>query len=190
MSIDELADYDFCAHSRQVAEISALLAESAGYSQEEIVIIKQAALFHDLGKGDIPAQILNKSGALTPEEYELVKTHTTLGYDKIIKVIDALSAAAVVCRDHHECPDGSGYGSGVKDEGIHPYSNIVAAADVFDALYSERPYKEPWDTGKIKEFFQTRSGTQFDAEVVKLLLSNIENIKCLYKRQESDFIGR
>ena len=182
MSIDTLTECASCAHSRQVSKISELLAESMGYAPDEIAVIQQAALLHDIGKINISDKILNKPGILTPEEYELVKTHTTSGYNEIIKVIDSLTLAAEVCRDHHERPDGSGYNGGVTGEHIHPYSSIVAAADVFDALYSERSYKEAWVIDKIIKYFQENSGTQFDAAIVERLLLNIENIQSLYNQ--------
>jgi len=179
MNLETLIESTCFAHSKQVSMISALMAESAGYPPGEISAIRQAALYHDIGKSDIPEQILNKPGALTPEEYEIVKTHTARGYSKITDAVNVLSIAADVCRDHHERPDGSGY-CGMTDREIHPYSKIISVADVFDALYSRRSYKEAWDMEKIREFFSTQSGKQFDAGFVKLLFAKMGEILALY----------
>ena len=178
MNIDTLSKCACFTHSRQVAKISAWLAESIGYSPDEAAVVEQAGLFHDIGKSDIPKQILNKPGALTQDEYAIVKTHTALGYNKIIEAINALTIAAAVCRDHHERPDGSGY-YGSRD--THPYAKLIAVADVFDALYSKRAYKDAWDMDRIKSYFHTQAGTQFDADIVRLLFSDIETVLLLYQ---------
>jgi putative nucleotidyltransferase with HDIG domain len=167
------------AHSKQVAEISALLAAAAGYSEDETALIKQAALYHDIGKMDIPSAILNKPGKLTPEEFEIVKTHTALGHKEILETIEVLAIAARVCREHHERIDGTGYCQ-ISGGDIHPYAKLIAAADVFDALFSQRSYKAAWDIRQICEYFREQSGKQFDCEIVKLLLSAIDAILPLY----------
>lgn len=182
MKLESLLESTHFDHSRQVSRISAVLAVSAGYTPEETALIEQAALYHDVGKTDIPQQVLNKPGALTTEEFELVKTHTLLGYKKILDTINILSVAADVCRDHHERPDGTGY-AGIAARDIHPYTRLISVADVFDALYSKRAYKEAWELPKIQSFFLSQSGTQFDAETVKLLLSVIGKVLQLYQTE-------
>jgi len=179
MTLETLTNQTYYAHSRQVSKICALLAERAGYSRDEIAIIEQAALYHDIGKTGIPEQILNKPGALTPEEFAVVKTHTELGYSKIMETVHILTVAAGVCRDHHERPDGTGY-SGMTGRDIHPYSQLISVVDVFDALYSKRPYKEAWDIVRIRDFFSAQSGRQFDAGLVALLFSIIHIVLPLY----------
>jgi putative nucleotidyltransferase with HDIG domain len=183
MNLDGLVKDACFAHSRQVSKISALLAQRAGYAQDEVMVIEQAALYHDIGKTDIPSEILNKPGALTQMEYEIVKTHTALGYERIAEAAKTLTIAAMVCREHHERPDGSGY-SGMTATGIHPYSKLIAVADVFDALYSRRAYKESWGIPEIRRYFSEQSGTQFDAEIVQILLLAVENILALYREDE------
>ena len=179
MNIETLINHTCYAHSRQVSKISALLAENAGYSPDETSLIEQAALYHDIGKTDIPENILNKPGSLTPEEFAVVKTHTVLGYAQITDTINILTIAADVCRDHHERPDGAGYG-GVSGRNIHPYTKLITVADVFDALYSKRAYKEAWGMTEIQSFFQAQAGTQFDSGLVMLLFSIIDKILPLY----------
>ena len=95
-------------HSRKVSQISGMLAEFAGYSPADTKIIERAAAFHDIGKIYVSEDILSKNGALTSEEYEIVKTHTTVGSEKIYDVIRMLAAADCIAASHHERPDGSG----------------------------------------------------------------------------------
>ena len=179
MNLDSLVERTCYTHSRQVSKICAMLAEKAGYAPDEVAVIEQASLYHDIGKTDIPESILNKPGSLTPEEFEIVKTHTAHGYNRIMDAISVLTVAAGVCRDHHERPDGAGYG-GMAGGDVHPYTKLISTVDVFDALYSKRAYKEAWDIARIKAFFLDQSGTQFDADIVKLLLSVIDRVLPLY----------
>ena len=179
MNLDALVESTCYTHSRQVSKICSLLAEKAGYAPDEVAVIAQASLYHDIGKTDIPGHILNKPGALTPAEFEIVKKHTAHGYDRIMEAIGVLSVAADVCRDHHERPDGAGYG-GRDGADVHPYTKLISTVDVFDALYSKRAYKEAWDIARIKAFFLEHSGTQFDADTVRLLLSSLGSVLPLY----------
>lgn len=178
LSLINNANYE---HSRRVSEISGLLAERAGYSQAESRVIAQAALFHDVGKSAIPPSILNKPASLTPGEYELVKTHAALGCKQITEVIHILTAAALIAQQHHEHENGGGYYH-LSGSDIHPYSKLVACADVFDALYNRRPYKEPWDMDKIRAYFTAQTGKQFDGEMVALLFGMIDDVLKLYEK--------
>lgn len=171
-------------HSQQVAKISALLAELSGYSAEETEIIRQAALFHDIGKTEIPPAILNKPGRLTPEEFRTVRKHTTLGQNQLAREVQALNAATIVAMQHHERLDGSGY-LGLEDQDIHPYARLVAVADVFDALVSRRSYKAPWDVEKVCAYLLELAGKQFDRRFVALLLSNKAQVMALYDTGEN-----
>jgi response regulator RpfG family c-di-GMP phosphodiesterase len=108
-----------------------------------------AAPMHDIGKIATPDAVLLKPGRLTPEEWEIMKQHPTVG----LQILDGsqrpiLKAAAVIAHQHHEKYDGSGYPQGLKGEDIHPYARIVAVADVFDALTHKRCYKEAWPIGR------------------------------------------
>ena len=172
-------------HSRTVSQISRLMAGKAGFSDSECQVIAQAALCHDVGKSAIPADILNKPASLTPEEYEVVKTHTTAGYEQITKAMQTLSTAAIVALQHHEHVDGHGY-FGLAGSDIHPYAKLVAVADVFDALYSRRSYKEPWDVGRIKGYITQRAGRQFDKDAVGLLFSILSEVLALYENQRTE----
>jgi HD-GYP domain-containing protein (c-di-GMP phosphodiesterase class II) len=162
-----------------VSEISRLLALRTGYASNEAEVISQAALFHDIGKGDIPPGILTKSGPLTDAEYAVVKTHTQAGCRQIADALRILSAASVVANQHHERLDGSGY-LGLAAGQIDPYAKLVAVADVFDALVSRRSYKRPWSQQEVCGYLRDRAGTQFDGEIVAVLLACIDEIVALY----------
>ena len=185
MDLFTLVDNTNFEHSRTVSQISRLMAGRAGFSEKECQVIAQAALCHDVGKAAIPAAILNKPASLTPEEYEVVKTHTEAGYAQITETIQALSIAAVVARQHHEHIDGHGY-MRLAGGDIHPYAKLVAVADVFDALYSRRSYKEPWNLGTIRDYFSQRAGRQFDEAAVSLLFSIIGDVLILYENQHTE----
>ncbi|MDR0917248.1 MAG: HD domain-containing protein [Oscillospiraceae bacterium] len=178
------ADFE---HSRKVSAISGILAGELGYSPPDREIIIQAALYHDLGKTEIPASILNKPGALTREEFEIVKQHTAAGYRQLMDAADALKIAAVAARDHHEKIDGSGY-MGLTGGAIHPFAKLIAAADVFDALIVKRVYKDPWSLPDIKDYFRDQSGKQFDGEIVQALMSVLDKVLELYNGSFTDFV--
>jgi len=180
MGIQELIRDSSFTHSSRVAAISGLMAAALGWLPPEVSAITQAAQLHDVGKADIPPEILNKPGALTPEEYELVKTHTASGCRRIEDAIATLRIAATVCREHHERIDGKGGYIGLAGHEIHPYSKVVAIADVFDALYSKRVYKEPWDASDVCCFFREQAGKQFDAALVALLFALLPEILAMY----------
>ena len=170
-------------HSRRVSAISGLIAERAGYPKAESQIIAQAAQFHDCGKSEIPAHVLYKPSILTPGEYGIIKAHTTIGYNLLNEAARILTAAAFVAGHHHERMDGTGYHRFSGHE-IHPYARLVACADVFDALYSRRAYKEPWDMAKIQAFFMEQSGKQFDPVMVYALSCVMDDVLTLYKNHD------
>lgn len=180
-----LVDSTNFEHSRTVSQISRLMAARAGFSEKECQVIAQAALCHDVGKAAIPATILNKPSSLTPAEYEMVKTHTEAGYAQITETIQTLSIAAIVARQHHEHIDGHGY-LRLSGDDIHPYAKLVAVADVFDALYSRRAYKEPWNLGTIRDYFTQRAGRQFDEAAVSLLFSILSDVLIMYENQHTE----
>lgn len=179
MNIEHLIQSTQFDHSQQVAKISRLLAGLAGYPAAETELIGQAALFHDIGKTAIPASILNKQGALTAEEFNIIKTHTTIGQERLAQAIQTLAAAIVVAQQHHERLDGSGY-LNMEDKDIHPYAKLIAVADVFDALVSRRSYKEPWSIDRTGAYLQDLAGIQFECRAVALLLSHMDQVLALY----------
>jgi HD-GYP domain-containing protein (c-di-GMP phosphodiesterase class II) len=164
------------AHIKRVAEYSLILARLSGLSLKESLLIKNASPMHDIGKVGIPDHILNKPGKLTPQEFEIMKTHAELGY-KMLKHSQRsiLKAASILAYEHHEKWDGSGYPRGLKGEEIHIYGRITAIADVFDALGSDRVYKKAWPLQKILDFFEEQKGKHFDPHLTELFLDNLEH---------------
>ncbi|WP_432665896.1 HD-GYP domain-containing protein [Wukongibacter baidiensis] len=161
-------------HSVNVCIMSLVIGLSYGFEYEELVDLGVGAILHDIGKMLIPQEILNKPGALTVEEYEIVKNHTTYGYD-ILKKSEGISGiAAEIALSHHERPDGNGYPLGRKAEQIRIYSKIVAICDVYDALTSDRVYKKGIVPHKALQYICKMVDTQFDNELVKKLLNCVK----------------
>jgi PAS domain S-box-containing protein len=172
-------------HVRRVAKYSQILAKHYGLSEEEIEYLTLASPMHDIGKVGIPDTILNKPSKLTCEEWEVMKTHTTIGYN-LFKDSDKplLKASATIAHQHHEKYDGSGYPRGLKGEEIHIYARITALADTFDALNSKRSYKEAWDDERILALLQEESGKHFDPVLVDIFFKHLDeflSIKEAYK---------
>ena len=179
ITIEQLVSNAVFTHSQYVSQISKIIARQAGYPEEEIIIIGQAALLHDVGKSDVPFGILNKPGALTPGEYDIVKKHAENGYQQIMETIKILMIAASVAKEHHERLDGSGYFS-ISGDNINPYARLISVADVFDALISRRVYKESWDINSTINYL-TAHENYFDYAVVGCLVSVIDQVLSIYK---------
>lgn len=124
-------DYTF-RHSVNVSTIAALIATWLKFPPESVSAIALAGLLHDVGKSQLPIEILHKSHRLAPKDYELYKTHTTLGYDLVDKIPDIGQSILSGILDHHERQDGNGYPNKLTAEDIHPYAKIIAVADLFD----------------------------------------------------------
>lgn len=172
-------------HVRRVAEYSKLLALKYGLSKKDVNTLFTASPMHDIGKVGIPDEILNKPGRLTSAEWDIMRTHSKIGYD-ILKTSkrEILQAAALVSYTHHEKWDGSGYPKGLKGDEIHIFGRITALADVFDALGSDRCYKKAWEIDKILKYFNNQSGKHFDPKLVDIFMNNLEEffkIRDLYK---------
>jgi len=164
-------------HVKRVAEISKLLALKLGVGETQAEILKLASPLHDIGKIGIPDAILNKPGRHTPEEFEIMKTHAQLGYDMLkTSKRHVLRAGAIIANEHHERWEGGGYPNNLKGDDIHVFGRISAIADVFDALGSERCYKEAWPIDKVLELIRSERGKQFDPAIVDILLANIDEV--------------
>ena len=163
----EFRDDDTGQHTQRVGVMTALLAQRLGFPAEHLHWIQQAARLHDIGKIGISDLILLKPGKLTEDEFDLMKTHTTIG----ARLIDGgkselFQIAHRIAGSHHERWDGNGYPSGLQGEAIPLEARLVAVADVFDALTHERPYKKAWDVPAAVSEIQSQSGRQFDPKVV------------------------
>jgi len=157
-------------HVRRVAEYSRLLAtHHPALGPEDVEIIYHASPMHDIGKIAVPYEILHKEGPLTPEEYEIMKTHTTKAHEYLKNSKRKfLKAADIIAYQHHEHWDGSGYPRGLKGEEIHLYGRIVALSDVFDALTHKRTYKKGWSLQEAADYILEQRGKQFDPLLVDI----------------------
>lgn len=156
-------------HVRRVGEISAFLASKCDLPQGEVTLLRLAASMHDLGKLAIDDSILNKPGALTAEEFGIMKTHSQLGYEILCRSKrPLLKMAAIVAKEHHENYDGTGYPQGLRGEEINLHSRIVALVDVLDALGTKRVYKDPWARDRILDYIRAEKGKKFDPRIVDL----------------------
>ena len=173
----EYRDEETGNHIIRMSKYSRIIAEELGLSREDADVIEMAAPMHDIGKIGIRDDILLKPGKLTPEEFEVMKTHTIIGYD-ILKDSPSmfLKMGGIIALGHHEKYDGSGYPYGKKGMEIPMEARIVAVADVFDALVSERPYKNAWSTQAALEYMVSNRGKHFDPEILDAFMSQIDAV--------------
>jgi len=153
-------------HSQRVTQLSVKIAEEMGCSQDEIDTIKFAGILHDIGKISISDSILLKKGKLTQKETRVVQTHPVIG-EKILQPLGLLPAERAIVRYHHERWDGKGYPDGLAGSEIPLLARIIAVADSYDAMTSDRPYRLAKDNSKAVEELIRCSGTQFDKDIVE-----------------------
>ena len=165
----EMRDKNTKDHTRRVTVLTEILARKMGFSGEELEHIKRGAVLHDIGKIEIPDKILQKPGALTSEERMVMELHPEFAKDQLDK-IKFLHPAIDIPYCHHEKWDGSGYPRNLKGEEIPLAARIFAVVDVWDALTSERPYRDPLSPEEVRRFIHENSGTHFDPEVVDTFL--------------------
>ncbi|MCR4830547.1 MAG: response regulator [Pseudobutyrivibrio sp.] len=168
----ECDDYTY-AHSVNVALYCAIIGLSMGMDEKSLEELAFAGLLHDLGKMSIPSEILNKEGRLTQEEYQIMKSHAKISYDAIKERWDVTPNVKVAVLYHHENVDGSGYPTGITGDEMTLYTKIIHVADVFDALLSKRPYKEPYSAYEVSEYMMGACGIMFDTDVVLALLKHV-----------------
>ncbi len=160
-----------------MAHYSYLIAKELGLEDSFSYMILKASPMHDVGKIAIPDNILLKPGRLTPEEFEIIKTHTTAGYEILYgSEIPLLNLSAEIALTHHEKYNGKGYPKGLKGEEIPISGRIVAVADVFDALTSKRPYKEPWPIEKAINLLKGERGEHFDPQCIDAFFNVLDEI--------------
>ena len=153
-------------HSTRVAEYTAMLTKELGYDNETVEKYYNIALLHDIGKISIPIEILNKPGKLTDQEFNIIKSHSAQGF-KLLKDISIMPELAIGAGAHHERPDGKGYPRGLKGDQIPRVAQIIAVADTFDAMYSDRPYRKRMNFEKAVSIIQEVAGTQLETDVVE-----------------------
>ena len=173
--IEEFRSKETGFHVKRVAKYSELLGKLYGLEEKDLNYLVAASPMHDVGKIGIPDNILNKPAKLTGEDWKIMKTHTNIGYE-LFKDTDKpiLKAAGIIAYEHHEKYNGSGYPRGLKGEEIHIFGRITALADVFDALGSDRCYKNKWSDEKIFKLFEEERGKYFDPKLVDLFFENLD----------------
>jgi putative nucleotidyltransferase with HDIG domain len=167
-----------CGHSSRVSELAASLAVDYGLSDEEVETVRMAGLLHDIGKIGVSDAVLRKPGRLTVEEFNEIKKHPELGY-QILKGVPQFAALLPGVRYHHEAWDGSGYPAGLAGTEIPLIARLLAVADGFDAMTSTRPYRDGMPLSRVVEIFIGGCGTQWDPNVVSLLLENEDRMRAM-----------
>ena len=155
-------------HSENVAKYSQAIAKKMQCSHNEIELIKNSALLHDIGKIGVKDSVLLKNGKLTPDEFEHIKLHCAKG-EEIVRGLPFLKEASLLIRHHHERYDGSGYPDGIKGPKIELGARILAVADSFDAMTTARPYRNALSTTEALRELERNKGIQFDPEVAECL---------------------
>lgn len=160
-------DYNYY-HAANVVVLSLLLGLEMGVSGAQLYELGMAALLHDVGNVFIPKAILNKPGKLTPEEYDIVKQHTEMGFTFLRERFDISIEACVGALQHHENYDGTGYPNRLKKNKISLAGRIIALTDVFDALTSRRPFRQPLYPSEAISYLASKAGSMFDPEIVRV----------------------
>lgn len=173
----EYRDEETGNHILRMSHICELLAQKIGWDDKKCDLILNASPMHDIGKIGIPDAILLKPGKFEPSEWEIMKTHATIGAELLDgDESDLLRMAREIAISHHERWDGSGYPNGLKGEAIPMSGRIAALADVFDALTSVRPYKKAWSIEDAVAYIKENSGKHFDPALVEVFLTELPRI--------------
>lgn len=177
-------------HVKRVAKISKFLALEYGLSQKDAEVLELISPMHDIGKIAISEDILHKPDKLTNEEFEVMKFHTTIGYNLLnTSNKEFLKLASIVAHQHHERWDGRGYPNNLKGVDISIFARITTVADVYDALRSKRPYKKPWLIKDVIKYFEEEKGKIFEPKLVDIFIKNIdilEQVRSGFSDEHSD----
>ena len=179
----EFRDNETGMHIIRMSQISMILAEASGMGSRDCELILNASPMHDIGKIGIPDYILLKPAKLDSSEWEIMKTHTTIGAEILSgDDSDLLSMARIIALAHHERWDGGGYPGGLQGEQIPQVGRIVALSDVFDALTSTRPYKKGWSLEAALKYIYENSGKHFEPRMVNLFQERLDDILAIGKK--------
>ena len=183
----EYRDNETGLHIVRMSRYSQILASEYGLSDESAEMILNVSPMHDVGKIGISDKILLKPGPLDAAEWEIMKTHCYIGYKIVTSAKSTiLQTAGMVAYTHHEKWDGSGYPRGLRGDDIPLFGRIVAVADVFDALLSERPYKKAWTIEKAVEEIRSGAGKHFDPEIVEVFFRCLTDILAVHEAFADD----
>jgi putative two-component system response regulator len=185
--LSALRDENTGKHTERMARYASVIAAGLGLSSDQCQWIRGAAPLHDLGKIGIPDSVLCKPGALTKEEWDVMRRHTTIGYE-LLRDHDSptLRLGAEIALSHHERWNGSGYPQGLGGDDIPLAGRIVALADVFDALTTVRPYKPAWLVEQAVDQIIEDSGTHFDPDVATAFMSSIDQLLAIKSHYDGD----
>ena len=176
LAASEFRDNETGQHIKRMTQYAVILGRGIGLDEEELKLLELAAPMHDVGKVGIPDSILLKPGPLTDEELETMRRHPAIGAEILSGDHPLIKACREVSLTHHEKWDGSGYPQGLAGEAIPLFGRICALADVFDALSSERPYKQAWPLEETLELIRRESGRHFDPILVETLFTSLPEI--------------
>ncbi|HOX16816.1 MAG TPA: HD domain-containing protein [Spirochaetales bacterium] len=185
-NVNLINDENTGLHIKRVGSYSEFLARKVGKDEIFCRRIGLYASLHDIGKVGVPREILVKPGRYTPEEFEIMKSHVLVA-ERMLKGADIDEMVRNIALFHHERWDGSGYMRGLAGERIPLEARIVAIADVFDALITERPYKPALPVGDAVDFISNSSGSQFDPELVNLFLAHVDEAIALKARIDGEY---
>ena len=172
-------------HSERVAQYAVMLATEMGYTEKELRNLKYTALLHDIGKIGVPDEIINKTSRLTDEEYDIIKTHSAIGYD-ILKNITQIPDIATGARSHHERFDGRGYPDGLEGTDIKEIARIIGVADAYDAMTSNRSYRRSLPQDVVRAEILKGLGSQFDPTIGNIMIDLIDKDENYLMRDFSD----
>lgn len=169
-------DHYTSGHSERVGKWSRLTGQELGLPERDLQMLEWAGLLHDVGKIGVPEAILQKSGRLTAEEFDIIKQHPSMGYE-ILKPISSLTDVLAGVLHHHENPDGSGYPAGLKGDDIPLFARIIHVVDVYDALVSNRSYRPAFTNEGALDVMRNESGTKLDTSVVAAFLRALARVQ-------------
>jgi len=179
----EYHDHQTSRHTTRMAHYCVILGRAHGMKEHELTLFFHASAMHDIGKLGVSDGILHKKGRLTPDEFEEMKRHTLIGADLLYgSENELMNLAHLIALTHHEKWDGTGFPLGLKEEEIPFAGRVAALCDVFDALSSERPYKEAWSLEEARKVVVEQKGIHFDPYVVELFEENYAKIEDVYRR--------
>lgn len=167
-------DADLAAHCQRVSNLARLMVIQLGYQDLLAELVGSAGIIHDIGKVGIPAEIQNKPGPLTPEEWTIIKTHPERGMQYLDLAGWQGEPISSIIYSHHERWDGSGYPMGLRGEAIFIGARLVSVADAWDAMLSSRPYKRAYSMKRASWEMKSAAGVQFDPKMVNCLIGLVE----------------